>query len=625
MISGSSPSRARFSPAVWVGAHIAFWPLAAAILFRGTTFGTGDQAEQLPPVLRLLDPNFLTRDWFVNSTGGFGPRTFYSHLVALFSRVFGVEVAFALLHFACWIAFAWGAARLIGLLMNEDDKPRARFFAGVLAAWMFWTWSVRVTGANSWLGNLLTPAEVANTLGLWAIVFWLEKRRLAASVFVLVAGAIHPLIGPLGGLTLAIASWWSERKPSAKSSRTSIALWLALAAAIAIPLLAGYLGDRGTVVLTPQQKQHAIEILAFERHPWHYVPWTWGGATWRVWALLLGLGLWARRETKAVRLLDGFAFVSLAFTLLGWVSIVFKPLWPLVKLQPFRMTIWLELATFFYLSIFLGRRLSGENTSQRFSVALWIWTAIFAAQNVASFPRLGLCVALLLASELVLKRAKNALPLQLVVLLPMLFLGHGGGARLLLWLYLVPVAALLGGAWALSNPRAKRLFSPISFACAAGLVCVVLAPIPKMRIARGKIFSGFNFSQMFNGPQAPIARWARENTPENSLFLLPPQEGDFRLPARRAIVVNFKTFAWGDKGLLDWRERIADVTGNKPLRLGNNFIRELNDNYNALTPQQLVALQRKYGFDYVVVDARKTLNWPLAFETKNWRVYKTGK
>ena len=621
MFSGRTSPRALSSSPGLTFAHIAFWLALSALLFRGYAFGTGDQAEQLPPILRLLDPNYLSRDWFVNSTGGFGPRTFYSAFVALFARFLGVELAFALLHFACWIAFAIGAARLAGLLMKENGAPRARFFAGILAAWMFWAWGTRVTGANSWLSNLLTPAEVANTLGLWAIVLWLEKRRFASAIFVLIAGAIHPLIGPLGGFTLALASAWSERTTQNKSSKTSLVLWLALIAAIAIPLLAGYLGDRGGASLTPEQKKQAIYVLAFERHPWHYVPWTWGTSTWRVWALLLGLGLWARREVGAIRLLDGFALVSIAFTILGWVSIVWQPLWPLVKLQPFRMTIWLELATFFYLSIFLGRRLNSDDTAQRFSVAPWIWTSIFVLQNVGSLPRVGLCVALLLASEIVLKQSKNAFPIQLALFVPMLFLGHSGGVRLMLWLALVPLLALVGGAWALQFERGRRFIAPLSFVGVALLALVALAPIPKIKGARGKIFSGFNYSQPFKGPQAEVARWAKSNTPENALFLLPPQEGDFRLPARRAIVVNFKTFAWGDKGLLDWRERISDVTGNKPLALGNNFIEELSDKYNALTPQQITSLQQKYGFDYVVVNAQKSLNWPLVFQTKEWKVY----
>ena len=492
-------------------AHIAFWPLLAAVLFRGYTFGNGDQAEQLPPILRLLDPNYLSRDWFVNSTGGFGPRTFYSDFVALLARLLGVEFAFALLHFACWIAFAWGAARLAGLLtvaITSAPQPgtsggagvanaaaRARFFAGMLAAWMFWTWSARVTGANSWLSNLLTPAELANTLGLWAILLWLEKRRFASAIFVLIAGAIHPLIGPLGGLTLAFALWWQGREPNLKSSRASMLPWFALAIAIALPLIAAYLGDRGTVVLTPQQKKHAIEILAFERHPWHYVPWTWGGATWRVWGLLLGFGLWARQKVGAIRLLDGFALVSVAFTLLGWVSIELQPLWPLVKLQPFRMTIWLELATFFYLSIFLGKRLSGDNSAQRFSIALWLWTSLFVLQNVSSLPRVGLCVALLVVSEIVLKRIKGALPIQFALLLPMLLLGHGGGARLMLWLFFVPVVAIIGCAWALQNERGRRLIAPLSLAGVALLAFVALAPIGRVRSARGKIFSGWNYTQ----------------------------------------------------------------------------------------------------------------------------------
>ncbi|RYX84879.1 hypothetical protein EON83_08030 [bacterium] len=626
--SGRTSPSARFSSDVFIWTNIALWLIIAAIIFRGYAFGTGDQAEQLPPVLRLLDSSYLTRDWFVNSTQGFGPRTFYSHFVALPSRLIGVEAAFALLHFVCWGLFAWGIARLTVLLLPiKEDKP-ARFFAAVVAVWMFLAWEKRLTGANSWLSNSLTPAEIANMMSIWAIVFWLKGQRITAALVVLVAGGIHPLIGPLGGLTLAFASWWNERgttsdaKAETPSTPIPLSSWLILCASIAIPLIAGYLGDRGGTILTPEQKKQAIYILAFERHPWHYVPWAWGGNPWIVWGLLITLGIWGRRENGSVRLLDGFALVSIGFSLLGWVSILWQPLWPLVKLQPFRMTIWLELATFFYLALFLGRRLARPEAEQRFSVALWLWVSIFAAQNVVSTPRLLLSVALLVVSEIALKRTKSALWVQMALMLPLIFLGRGGGTRLLLWLYAVPFAALIGGAWALYQPRIRALVAPLSLLGAALITVVLLAPIAKIRSARGKIFSGFNYSQPFIGSMGEIARWSESNTPTNSLFLLAPTEGDFRLSAQRAIVVNFKTFAWGDKGLLDWRQKMSEVTGNVPLILGNNFNAELNDKYNALSQQQIEVLQRKYKFDYVVVEAQKNLNWPLAFSTKNWKVYK---
>lgn len=628
MHSGRTAPSARFSSDVFIWVNIALWLAIAAIIFRGYSFGTGDQGEQLPPVLRLLDPNYLTRDWFVNSTQGFGPRTFYSHFVALPAQLIGIEAAFVLIHFICWGLFAWGAGRLAQRLLAKDEENPTRFFAAALAAWMFFAWGKRVTGANSWMSSSLTPAEIANMIGIWAIVFWLEGRRFAASLLVLVAGGIHPLIGPLGGMTLAFASWWSERGVAARpetdttSERIPLTAWLVLGASILIPLIAGYLGDRGTTILTPEQKQQAIYILAFERHPWHYVPWEWGGNPWIVWGGLIGLGLWARRETGTIRLLDGFALVSLGFSLLGWVSILCHPLWPLVKLQPFRMTIWLELATFFYLAIFLGRRLASTDIAQRFSVAIWLWVAIFALQNVTSTPRLILSVALLVVAEIALKRTKAAFWIQLALLLPLLFLGKGGGARLFLWLYAVPVATIIGGVWALHQPRLRTLVAPISLVGTALLAFVILAPISKLRGARGKIFSGFNYSQPFVGPESDVARWAKTNTPPNSLFLLTPTEGDFRLSAGRAIVVNFKTFAWGDQGLLDWRQKISDVTGNVPLTLGNNFNIELDDKYKALSAGQIVSLQRKYKFDYIVVDTKKSLDWPLAFSTKSWKVYK---
>ncbi|MFC1553793.1 DUF6798 domain-containing protein [candidate division KSB1 bacterium] len=61
-----------------------------------------------------------------------------------------------------------------------------------------------------------------------------------------------------------------------------------------------------------------------------------------------------------------------------------------------------------------------------------------------------------------------------------------------------------------------------------------------------------------------ITDWVRNNTPENSYFLTPPDVEGFRILARRAIVVNTKSSPIGvGSEMFEWKQRLEKVTNTK--------------------------------------------------------------
>jgi len=75
-----------------------------------------------------------------------------------------------------------------------------------------------------------------------------------------------------------------------------------------------------------------------------------------------------------------------------------------------------------------------------------------------------------------------------------------------------------------------------------------------------------------------LSKFAKENTPEDSTFLTPPNWGQFRVLARRAIVVDFKSFLFSDREMLEWYNRIISCYG-EPTNAGFSMIPELESNY----------------------------------------------
>jgi hypothetical protein len=120
-----------------------------------------------------------------------------------------------------------------------------------------------------------------------------------------------------------------------------------------------------------------------------------------------------------------------------------------------------------------------------------------------------------------------------------------------------------------------------------------------------------------------VCDWAREHTPEGAIFLVPPEESEFRLRAQRAIVVNFKCVPQLDQELIHWDERLRDVLGLSNLykQLPNGFDKvpgAMAKIYAARTGNELFAAAKKYDARYVVA------SHGLGARFKSKLVYQSG-
>jgi hypothetical protein len=101
-----------------------------------------------------------------------------------------------------------------------------------------------------------------------------------------------------------------------------------------------------------------------------------------------------------------------------------------------------------------------------------------------------------------------------------------------------------------------------------------------------------------------VCNWARDNTPAEAVFVVPPDEQSFRLHARRAIVVNFKNVPQLSGELGEWRDRLQRVLAIDDIRtLPRPFHRTLDAirlNYAQLPTAHLVGVAKQYGARYVV-------------------------
>ena len=104
--------------------NLIFVPLLGVLATAlGYQFGLGNQTEHLPLVLRILDPSYLTSDFFVNSASGFGPRFYYVHFVAFFTQ--WVPLSLVVLVLALVVNTALAALTIFAVrdLLDGDPGP----------------------------------------------------------------------------------------------------------------------------------------------------------------------------------------------------------------------------------------------------------------------------------------------------------------------------------------------------------------------------------------------------------------------------------------------------------------------------------------------------------------------
>jgi hypothetical protein len=103
-----------------------------------------------------------------------------------------------------------------------------------------------------------------------------------------------------------------------------------------------------------------------------------------------------------------------------------------------------------------------------------------------------------------------------------------------------------------------------------------------------------------------VCLWARDNTPIDAVFLVPPQETDFRLYAQRAIVINFKHVPQLSGEIVQWETRLLDVLGVRDVSVFphdyTQTLAAIESTYEHRTGDQLAAVAQKYGARYIVVN-----------------------
>ncbi|MBE9129699.1 MULTISPECIES: DUF6798 domain-containing protein [unclassified Coleofasciculus] len=195
---------------------------------------------------------------------------------------------------------------------------------------------------------------------------------------------------------------------------------------------------------------------------------------------------------------------------------------------------------------------------------------------------------------------------------------------------LLPLTTCLLVACVLQEIFTKRARRLLLFVCMVLLswVCTTKAVTFQQQVST---LSQFPAQQQHIDPEwLDLCTWIRSNTPKDSVVVSPPADFPyFTWLSERPTIVNFKLLPQGKVGILEWYERLSDLSGELDLvslvkreRVTYSKIRRvLETGYNSLTTAQVREILAKYRADYLVTQLDHPLDLPIAYRNSRYILY----
>lgn len=587
---------------------------AVATFLGGYVFGEGNQLEHLLLIERARDAEFLAGDAFLEASERSNPRFYYVQLMAWLSRWLPLPVLFLLCTVvgnALVAGASWRATRLW--------FPRARLAPYWSVSLVLGVHAFSAGAASHVPRGFVEPALLARGFALFGLLALWRRHPVRSALAFGAAIALHPLVGvetfllaaaahALGTFGLADIHADDERTATrAGDARIVAALGLVLATVAAALWAWQYESTLGTTEF--------FHILTRARAPHHYLPSTWSIAVHVAFALFVLATLvavhdsrrasWLGRAVAArhLALVGGVVCACIA----GWIFVEVWPVRAMIAAQWFRMTYLVKWIGLIVAAACAERYLRAGPRAPiagamllaahgRFQpLAMLLGCGIGACRSAGSVRRLVGALPLLAVPFLV--SPANLRPAEPLVAYTLLGLGT------LAWRARSPTTA-----WP------SRLAVLATVATLIGVTVYAPSVVDRLGAAPPR------FQLEYTHPDlVPVARWAEQRTAPTTTFVVPPNLGAFRLLARRPVVVDFKVFPFGDRGMREWFERMRACCGEFDMS-PDHPASEAIEGFRSLSGVALRELGRRYAATHALLRVEHEVDLPTLYEDERFRI-----
>jgi hypothetical protein len=574
----------------------------------------------MPLVIKEMNSNFIPNDFFVEANETFGPRFYYSKFMAAGSFVFSIQGWFFLISFVCCFLSAYFTYRTTQYFFkNETASLLSVIFLVALP-----TPTLAESTFTTYEG-IFTPSALVFPFLLVAFYYFFEKKWI---VLPLLLTGIASLFQVLYGLTTSLLILWAYFGSSWKFGRDSFPIGRALigivililfASANLLPYFMGTVSEKMTT-------EEFVQIVAFFRNPHHYAASLFPLLSWVLSLFFFGAAGMAfyffyKKEPNQTEQPKPFYWQIILVT----IAILGAFVGGYLFVEVFPSRIWTTAQTFRYVILlkwFSCIFLAGWLVEQKWSLFAVVHPIALFFNTLSVFFK---------------KKNNNSASSEFKYLTPLLF----STAILLLFVpikedILVLSALFLILAFLLYNEDISILKNKQPRMVSIGMLVITIGLAISPSISQrflpskidnllAKVYPKYDFAYRYDVDLQELATFITENTPEDAIFITPPDLPQIRFAANRAIVVDFKSFPYQDEYMLKWRERMLFCYGETDL-LGFEAQKDLANKFIYVPYKHLQTIQRKYQATYAILDKEPptdinlTFHQNIIFENDNYYV-----
>lgn len=573
-------------------------------------YDSGNHQQFLPNIYRMIEPGYLSEDWYTNTTEGYNVRLYANLLVIACFKIFGsMEAAFLILMLGATIMLSVSIFYLA--LYFYEDKKKAALLT------LFCQATISTTFAGS--APMYTTGHLANALAYPISFIGLNlilRRRAVWGFLVLgIATLFQPVVSGISfGIWTMVHLYINRKKIEAKTLIAPFA-WLIISLFNIVPILLYSTASVDSSIIT--------YIYAKFRHPWHSLMSSWKISLYLASAILVAMAFQAAHQSRIKQkgVFYAIFWSGLAIFFSGYIFVEVIPIGIFAKAQIPRAFTWVML--FSYIMIFHAAYedfVKGSIIRKVFLVALifslshYLYRYLFILlgsiylidrsmrEKIDIFEwknlrwgLLGSFLILILTTGLLSEQVKD-----IVQWASQFFPGN------------IAFLTMIGGFLLYILVSIMITYQSLKKIAAIGTAALVISVLISVA----------------SGPQYPedmleICRYARQKTPEDSIFLTPP-EGGWRLCLERAIVVDFKSIPFSDSHALEWYDRMMAVTNEQIERFDPEprwHNANLNAKYETLRENTIHELKERYGIEYAIF-GKNDFQFRILYSNERYTLYK---
>jgi hypothetical protein len=327
----------------------AFFVAALFLFIKGYQFNTDDQAEHLPQVYQLLEPQLYPSDYYVNDANSvFTVRFYYERFALLIAKTIGLEWGLFVSTFLSITLMAFSLGKIAERLFSNRWSV---LLAPILALIIFYGFTI---GGVSVMYASFISSTIAKGLSAFALWKFLEKKILISGLLLGIATLFQPLVGLQ--LFLVLTAYQVLVGRDFKKTTTLTLSYIALAAFILVPVFYIQFSAKLSVDVDWFYKV----FYGFRNHL-HYYPSIFPLKSFIKFGLLVvfGIASYAYVKPRDAKFYPAFIVINIFGLILYSVGLEVFDIYILGKTQWFKMTIWIEAFSAIMVAGLLGEFLSG--------------------------------------------------------------------------------------------------------------------------------------------------------------------------------------------------------------------------------------------------------------------------